>query len=112
MHRTRIRGRLHADLVVHVGRILRAHRELAAGNPHHACRRRAGRRLRALPAVGSKRPDTSGSRGLRIRTGGEVRDRSAAITPTATSSHRGVAEDCRDARERFDRWLRFDFMVI
>ena len=43
MHRPGVRGRLHPDGVIHVGRVLRAHRELAAGNPHHAGGRRPGR---------------------------------------------------------------------
>ena len=45
---TRVRGRLHPNGIVHVGRILRAHGEFAAGNPDHALGSLAGRRGRVL----------------------------------------------------------------
>ena len=42
MHGTRVGRRLHADRIVHVRRILRAHREFPTGNPHHAIGRGPG----------------------------------------------------------------------
>ena len=98
MDRTRVRGGLHADHVVHVGRVLRSHREFAAGNPHHARRRGAWRRLRVRD--GGLEPARSAGVTWRWLSGWSAQNPSVAATsaPTTISSHRGVPLDGRSRR--------------
>ncbi len=95
MHWPGIRGRLHPDGVIDVRRVLCSHRELAAGNPHHAVGCGPGWSIRVLDR-GNK------ARWRRHRVPGRVR-RPCGGTRLArrqSRAHRPSGNDNRDGDDR------------